>query len=54
MINKNEMAYEKIKEGILNGIYPASTLSETMLVDKLGISRTPIRSALQRLHWKAL
>jgi DNA-binding GntR family transcriptional regulator len=51
MTNKNEMAYEKIKEGILTGeISREHPLSETMLVDKLGISRTPIRSALQRLQ----
>lgn len=46
-----ERAYEALKELILNETFPAGTfLSERQLVARLGMSKTPIRSALERLE----
>ncbi len=43
-------AYDSIKNGILNGdLEPGQLYSETKLSAKLGISRTPMREALQCL-----
>lgn len=46
-----EQAYTKLKQEILQGELPAgSFLSERRLVDLLGMSKTPIRAALERLQ----
>lgn len=46
----SDIAYNQIKELIQSGEYsPGTALPETELSNKLGISRTPIREALQRL-----
>lgn len=46
-----EIVYESIKQGILQGVYrPGERLLEADLVDRTGVSRTPIREALRRLH----
>jgi len=51
-MKKNDIAYDKIKKMILQGtISPQNPVSENILVAKLGMSRTPIRSALQRLSY---
>ena len=43
-------AYERLRELIVHGrLAPGSRLIETEVADRLGLSRTPIRSALQRL-----
>lgn len=43
--------YTRLREMILNfEIYPGSRVTETELADYFGVSRTPIRSALQRLE----
>ncbi|MBS7525276.1 GntR family transcriptional regulator [Fusibacter paucivorans] len=43
--------YEQIKEDIITGVYSqGEILNERRLSDVLGISRTPIREALQLLH----
>ncbi len=43
--------YTRLREMILNfEIYPGSRVTETELADHFGVSRTPIRSALQRLE----
>ena len=43
-------AYDSIKNGILNGeLEPGQLYSETKLSAKIGISRTPMREALQCL-----
>ncbi len=43
-------AYERLRELIVRGrLAPGSRLIETEIADRLGLSRTPIRSALQRL-----
>lgn len=54
-MNKNESAYKKIKEMIFQGeITSSCAISENSLVEKLGISRTPIRAALQRLNFEGI
>lgn len=46
-----ERAYEALKELILNETFPAGTfLSERRLTARLGMSKTPIRSALEQLE----
>ncbi|WP_422124351.1 GntR family transcriptional regulator [Planococcus sp. X10-3] len=46
-----EVAYTKIKESILNGQFaPGDFLSERELIEILGMSKTPIKSALERLE----
>lgn len=43
--------YTSLRERILNfEIYPGSRVTETELAEYFGVSRTPIRSALQRLE----
>lgn len=50
-----ERAYETLKELILNETFPAGTfLSERQLTVRLGMSKTPIRSALERLEAEGL
>jgi len=42
--------YEAIKKGILDGYYaPGDVLNERRLSEEMGISRTPVREALQML-----
>jgi DNA-binding GntR family transcriptional regulator len=44
-------AYTELKNRILTGVYPpGGFLSERRLVEQLGMSKTPIRSALERLE----
>ena len=46
-----ERAYRVVRNGILNGAYPANTmLGEETLATEIGVSRTPVRSALARLQ----
>ncbi|GAA2358106.1 GntR family transcriptional regulator [Dactylosporangium salmoneum] len=46
-----ERAYQAIRDGILNGVHPAGTmLGEEALATEIGVSRTPVRSALSRLQ----
>lgn len=48
-------AYEKIKHNILNLTYPPGTpLTEAMLTAELGMSRSPVRSAIQMLQAEGL
>ena len=48
-------AYEKIKENILNLTYsPGMPLTEAMLATELGMSRSPIRAAIQMLRSEGL
>jgi DNA-binding GntR family transcriptional regulator len=46
-----DRAYEKIKQRLLNNDYPpGSFLSERQLADNLGMSKTPVKAALERLE----
>jgi DNA-binding GntR family transcriptional regulator len=46
-----ERAYEGIKQRLLNEEYkPGSFLSERSLADQLGMSKTPVKAALERLE----
>ena len=43
-----DQAYEKIKQNILNLTYPPGmVLTESMLTRELGMSRSPVRTAIQ-------
>jgi DNA-binding GntR family transcriptional regulator len=45
-----DQAYERIKSRLLNNEYPPwSFLSERQLAENLGMSKTPVRAALERL-----
>jgi DNA-binding GntR family transcriptional regulator len=46
-----DRAYERIKERLLNNDYPpGSFLSERQLAGNLGMSKTPVKAALERLE----
>ncbi len=46
-----DQAYQQIKSLITTGEYPPGTfLSENMLATRLGMSKTPVRSAIERLE----
>ncbi len=48
-------AYDMILDAIDGGIYrPGSRLVESELADRFGVSRTPVREALQRLETQSL
>lgn len=49
--DSNDDAYVRIRDLIVTGrLAPGSRIVETELSEWLGVSRTPVRSALQRLH----
>jgi DNA-binding GntR family transcriptional regulator len=51
----SEIAYERIKDAIRNSdLEPGQPLSETKLSKLLGISRTPVREAIQQLAQEGL
>ena len=57
MIAKNlsNLAYKHISDELLNGeLTPGQKISEPVLAKKLGISRTPVREAIQRLQNEGL
>lgn len=46
-----DRAYEKIKQRLLTGDYmPGTFLSERQLAESLGMSKTPVKAALERLE----
>ena len=48
-------AYETIKENIMNLTYPPGmVLTEAMLTKELGMSRSPVRTAIQMLQVEGL
>lgn len=50
-----DTAYQKLKESILNGQFPpGSFLAERQLTGLLGMSKTPIRAALEHLESEGL
>jgi DNA-binding GntR family transcriptional regulator len=45
------LAYNKLRELIVSGrLAPGSRIIETAVASRLGVSRTPVRAALQRLQ----
>ncbi len=53
--SQSEVAYRAIKAKIISlELPPASLLNEEQLMEELGLGRTPIREALQRLALEAL
>lgn len=51
MARAAEKAYTLVRERILSGVYPPSLrLTEQEVADASGVSRTPVREALQRLQ----
>ena len=47
----NDAAYEQIREMILKGsLAPGARIMESELAEHVGMSRTPVRSALHRLQ----
>jgi len=54
-VTLKEKAYIELRKSILNGdLKPGEFLTERMLVEMLGMSRTPIRSALERIDVEGL
>ena len=50
-----DIAHSKLEELIVTlELSPGSLWSEAMLSDRIGIGRTPVREALQRLAWERL
>ncbi|MBO4937487.1 MAG: GntR family transcriptional regulator [Oscillospiraceae bacterium] len=50
-----DQVFEKLENDIIQGIYPkGEILTELKLVDRMGVSRTPIREALRRLEQERL
>ena len=48
---RSDEAYRVLKEGLLIGEFPLNTrMGEERLATRLGVSRTPVREALMRLH----
>ena len=53
--NLSDFAYKHISDELLNGeLIPGQKISEPALAKKLGISRTPVREAIQRLKNEGL
>ncbi len=53
--NQTELAYQKIRRQIIElELTPGGTFTETKLADQLGVSKTPVREALVRLHHDGL
>ena len=50
-----DQVFEKLEDDIIFGVYPrGEVLTELMLAERLGVSRTPIREALRRLTQERL
>lgn len=50
-----DKAYQAVRERIVRGIYPAAAhITEQEVVAASGVSRTPVREALRRLHAEGL
>lgn len=53
--SQTEKAQQELRELILAGeLNPGARISELWLVDRLSVSRTPVRAALQRCHAEGL
>lgn len=52
---RRELAYQALKHRLLSGDFaPGTRLGEERLAAELGVSRTPVREALSRLHSEGL
>src|SRR5581483_3280522 len=50
-----EKAYEAIRQGIIQGVYaPGAHITAQGLAATTGLSRTPVREAMRRLHSEGL
>jgi DNA-binding GntR family transcriptional regulator len=50
-LNRSATAYRRMREAIVHGqLAPGTRIVETEVAKRLGISRTPVRAALQRLQ----
>jgi DNA-binding GntR family transcriptional regulator len=50
-----EKAYQTVRERIVRGVYPASSrITEQEVASAAGVSRTPVREALRKLHAEGL
>jgi DNA-binding GntR family transcriptional regulator len=50
-VDRTTFAYERLRELIVHGqLAPGTRIVETDLAERLGVSRTPVRSAVQRLQ----
>ena len=50
--SRSEKAYQELKRKIVTlELPPATVLTETVLMEDLGIGRTPVREALGKTHW---
>lgn len=53
--SKQQLAYQQIKQDILNNTYPEGTvLAERKLCEIYNVSRSPIRNAIQQLTYEGL
>lgn len=53
--SRRDLAYQDLKHRLLRGEYaPGARLGEERLAAQLGVSRTPVREALSRLHAEGL
>lgn len=54
-ITRRELAYQSLRQRLLQGDFaPGTRLGEERLAAEIGVSRTPIREALSRLHSEGL
>lgn len=50
-----DQAYQTVRDGIISGRYPPSSrITEQEIAEAAGVSRTPVREALRRLHGEGL
>ena len=50
-----DQAYHTVRDGIINGRFPPSSrITEQEIAEAAGVSRTPVREALRRLHAEGL
>ena len=50
-----DKAYQTVRERIVRGVYPASSrITEQEVAAAAGVSRTPVREALRKLHAEGL
>lgn len=53
--NLKEVVYQRLKKGIINQeVLPGMRLREEELAERLGVSRTPVREAINRLHQEGI